>query len=104
MKGYFSCKVSQCLALIIVYSYPFSKHSPLSQILQIRIKSYFVPLISHCTSISFVTRHSLFELHLYIHIPLFHIRFYKKAFETIFITTSLFFTKAGTVLYKVHIQ
>lgn len=98
MKGYFAYKVSQCLALIIVYSYPFSQHSPLSQILQIRIKSYFVPLISHCTCIS------LFELPLYIHILLFHIRFYKKAFENIFITNSLFFTEAGTVLHKVYIQ
>lgn len=104
MKGYISCKVSQCLALIIVYTYPFCQHSPLSQILQIRIKSYFVPLISHCTCICFVTRHSLFELHPRIHIPLFHIRFYKKAFENIFNTTSLFFTEAGIVLHKVHIQ
>ena len=99
-----SCEVSQCLVLIIIYAYPLYQHSPLSQILQIRIKSYFVPLTSHCTCISFVTRHSLFELHPCIHIPLFRIRYYKKAFENIFNTTSLFFTEAGIVLHKVHIQ
>ena len=70
MKGYFSYKVSHSLVLIIVYSYRFSQHSPLSQILQTRIKHYFVPLISHCTLLLSLFWHTTLYLN-YTHVPIY---------------------------------